>query len=320
MVARNGPLMSATTRELLLSSRRGFTLVELLVAIAIIAILIALLMPAVQAAREAARRIQCANNLHQMGIALHNYHDAMRRFPVGIVPENHTFWSAALLPYIEQDNVFRQLDFAQDWSTAGTGNGDACATFLSVFRCPSSQAPKRMDVQGVPGRVPCNYLGVGSGTDTRESGLVGDHLGLMDRNGFMFLGSRTRMADITDGSSNTLAIGEALFSVETNGPDLDGILFQIVDHWYIGSDGVFWHPSGMREVSEAIGSTGVPINTLDQDIWIDAKEIGFSSFHTGGCYFVYGDSHVSFMSENIDLAVYSALGTRDRGEIAFPPD
>jgi prepilin-type N-terminal cleavage/methylation domain-containing protein/prepilin-type processing-associated H-X9-DG protein len=298
-------------------ARSGFTLVELLVVIAIIGILVALLLPAVQAAREAARRVQCSNNLHQMGVALHNYHNALRRFPVGIIPDNHTFWSASLLPYMEQDNLFRSLDFSQGWSSADHPNGRACATFLGFFRCPSANAPERMNVQGVPGRVPCNYLAVGSGTDTRESGSVSDHLGLFNRNGVMYLGSSTRIASITDGTSNTLAIGEAIFSVETSGPDLDNGFPQIVDHWYIGSDGVVWYQTGMREVSEAIGSTGVPLNWLNKDVSIDAKEIGFSSRHAGGSYFVFADGHVQFVSEGIDATTYSALGTRDRGEIAI---
>jgi len=288
--------------------------------IAIIGILVALLLPAVQAAREAARRLKCSNNLHQMGIALHNYHNALRRFPVGIIPDNHTFWSASLLPYMEQDNLFRSLDFSQGWSSADHPNGKACATFLSIFRCASGNAPERMDVQGVPGRVPCNYIAVGSGTDTRESGMVSDHLGLFDRNGVMYLGSQTRIASITDGTSNTVAIGEALFSVETTGVDLDNQSRQIVDHWYIGSDGVAWHETGMREVSEAIGSTGVPLNWLFKEVPIDAKEIGFSSRHAGGSNFVFADGHVQYLSEGIDAKTYSALGTRDRGEIAILQD
>lgn len=295
--------------------KSGFTLVELLVVIAIIAILVALLLPAVQAAREAARRIQCSNNLKQMGLALHNYESAFRRFPAGIVQPNHTFWSASLLPQLEQNALFNSLNFNRRWEEPGSGNAQACATYLSVFRCPSSNAPQSFDTHGVEGRVPCTYLAVGSGTDTRESGSVPDHLGLPRRNGLLYVNSWNRIANVLDGTSNSFAIGEALFGPDVSGPDLDGVFDQIVDHWYIGSDGLFWRPDGIREVSEAIGSTGVPLNGIYEDIQIDAKEIGFSSRHTGGCLFVFADGHVQFLSDSIEASVYSALGTISGSEV-----
>lgn len=300
-------------------SRRlhAFTLVELLVVMAIVAILIALLLPAVQAAREAARRIQCSNNLHQMGIALHNYHSSQRSFPAGIVRPNLTFWSGSLLPHLEQAPLFNSLDFSRPWEEAGSGNAAACATFLSVYRCPSSAAAEHVNVQGVPGRVPSNYLAVGSGTDRRESGTVLNHLGLPQRNGLMFVNSFTRVADVLDGTSNSLAIGEALFRPDIIGLDLDESFNQIVDHWYIGSDGVIWVPGGMREVSEAVGSSGVPLNGMTMNIPIDEKEIGFSSRHVGGVLFVFADSHVNFLSENIDRQVLSHLGTIAGGEVVL---
>lgn len=297
--------------------RIGFTLVELLVVIAIIAILIGLLLPAVQAAREAARRIQCSNNLKQMGLALHNYESAFRRFPAGIVEPNHTFWSGSLLPHLEQNALFNSLDFSRRWEEPGTGNALAGATYLSVYRCPSSNAPQHIDLQGVRRRVPSNYLAVGSGTDTHESGSVGAHLGRLRRNGFMYVNSWNRMANVVDGTSNTVAIGEALFRPDVNGEDLDRVNRQIVDHWYIGSDGVFWNSDGMKEVSEALGSTGVTLNGIYEDIHIDAKEIGFSSRHSGGCLFVFVDGHVQFVADTIEASLYSALGTIDGREVVF---
>lgn len=296
---------------------RAFTLVELLVVLAIIAILVGLLLPAVQAAREAARRIQCSNNFHQMGIALHNYHDAMKRFPPGIVHPNHTFWTGSLLPYVEQGNLHQGLDFSQRWEVLDSGNAIACATYLPVYRCPSSAAPAHINVQGVEGRVPCNYLAVASGTATRESGDVPEHIGLLRQDGLMFVNSDNRVASILDGSSNTLAIGEALFRPDVVGLDLNNRLYQIVDHWYIGSDGVYFRTQGMEEVSEALGSTGVPLNGMELDILIDEKELGFSSRHVGGALFVFADGHVGFFSENIDSVVYSQLGTIAGGEVAF---
>lgn len=294
----------------------GFTLVELLVVIAVIAILVALLLPAVQAAREAARRVQCSNNLRQMGIALHHYHDVARRFPAGIVHPNHTFWTASLLPYLEQSNLFHSLDFSNPWETQGSGNAIACTTYLSVYRCPSSAAPEHVAVQGVVDRVPCTYLAVGSGTDDLESSNSPNHLGLPNRNGLFFLNSFNRISEVLDGTSNTLALGEALFQPDVTGLDLDGWSYQIVDHWYIGSDGVKFVPGGMREVSEAIGSSGVPINGTDLDIPIDQKEMGFSSRHTGGCLFTFADGHIRFLSETVDSKVFSKIGTIAGGEVA----
>lgn len=305
-----------------ISKQRGFTLVELLVTLGVIGILVGLLLPALQAAREAARRIQCANNLHQMGIALHSYHNATRRFPVGIVHPNHMFWSGLILPYLEQSNLYRQIDSASGWgaSQSDSVNANAGTTFLSVFRCPSGGAPERVSVQGIANRVPSNYLAVGSGTDIRESGRIARHLGLPNRDGLMFVNNTTKIASVLDGTSNTLAVGEALFRISVRGPDLDAQFDQIVDHWYIGSDGVEWRSSGMREVSEAIGSTGVALNALFQDTWIDAKEICFSSLHTGGCLFVFADSHVQFLSDGIDAQIYSSLGTIAGGEVAYYSD
>jgi prepilin-type N-terminal cleavage/methylation domain-containing protein/prepilin-type processing-associated H-X9-DG protein len=300
--------------------KHGFTLVELLVVIAIIGILVGLLLPAVQAAREAARRLQCSNNLHQMGIALHNYHDALRTFPSGIVDPTYILWTGSLLPYIEQSNLYHTIDVSQPWQV-GNSNATACATYLPTYRCPSSDAPEHIDVQGTPNRVPSSYLAIGSGTNTRESGDGLDHLGLTHRDGFMFVNSRTKFSSILDGTSNSLAVGEALFRPDVMGPDLSGVV-QIVDHWYIGTDGMrsIGSSPGLVEVSEAIGSSGVPMNGIKLDIYIDEKEIGFSSFHTGGCLFLFTDGHVQFISDSIDRTIYSSIGTIAGGEVVSALD
>jgi prepilin-type N-terminal cleavage/methylation domain-containing protein len=297
-------------------THRGFTLVELLVVIAIIGILVGLLLPAVQAAREAARRLQCANNLHQMGIALHNYHQTQRRFPPGVVEPNFVLWTGSLLPFIEQDNLFNSLDFSAGWSVAGSPNATACSVYISTYRCPSSDAPEHSSLQGIQDRVPSSYLAVGSGTANRESGDLPGHLGLARQDGLMYLNSSRKVAHVLDGTSNSLAIGEALFRPNVQGPDLTDVV-QIVDHWYVGTDGLGRAVGmpGLGEVSEALGSTGVPLNGMELEIFIDEKEIGFSSLHVGGCLVVYADSHVQFISESIDRRVYSALGTIAGGEV-----
>lgn len=298
--------------------REGFTLVELLVVIAIIGILVALLLPAVLAARESARRVQCSNNLHQMGIALHNYHTVHNKFPSGIVEPSFVLWSGSLLPYIEQANLFNTLDFSRRWEIVGSGNAAACVTLVPTYRCPSSDAPEHVSIQGIRERVPSGYLAVGSGTATRESGAGPHHLGLRVQDGLIYLNSSNRFADISDGTSSTLAVGEALFRPDVRGPDLSSVV-QIIDHWYIGSDGFGRSSSapGLVEVSEAIGSSGVGLNVYRQDVFIDEKELSFSSLHSGGCLFVFADAHVQFLSEGIDRRLYSSLGTIAQGEVAI---
>jgi prepilin-type N-terminal cleavage/methylation domain-containing protein len=290
---------------------RGFTLVELLVVIAIIGILVALLLPAVQAAREAARRMQCQNNLHQIGIALHNYHDANRKFPPGITWPNRTFWSGHLLPYMEQRPLYEMLDLDQSWNTSP--NSEACASYLSVFRCPSTTAPRHITAQGIADRVPCNYLACTSGTVTRESAPSGAGpsplAGRPDSDGIFFINSDTRFADVLDGSSSTVAVGETIFIFKGHGPDHTG-RSQFLDHWYIGTLEGYGN-----EVSESMGSTGVAVNSFELSVFVDEMELSFSSRHPAGGQVVLADGSVRFIAENIDRATWSAMGTCRGGEV-----
>ncbi len=298
---------------------RAFSLVELLVVIVIIAILIGLLLPAVQSAREAARRVQCSNNLHQMGLALQLYHGVHLRFPSGVVYPNRAMWTALLLPYVEQQNMHAACDFSAPWTETSAGNGRACSTYLPVYRCPSADVPLHVDIQGIRQRVPGAYLSVGSGTATRESGTEPTHMGRTDQDGTMFINSSVKLSSILDGTSSSLAIGESLFRANVTGPDHTGVV-QIVDHWQIGTTDIA--PTNnfgwFGEVSEAIGSTGVRINAINHPaLFVDERELCFSSLHYGGVLFVYVDGHVGFINETIDQAVYSSLGTIARGEVAF---
>ncbi len=291
------------------SNARGFTLVELLVVIAIIGVLVALLLPAVQAAREAARRSQCLNNLHQMGVALYGYHDSHRSFPSAYIWPNRALWSGLILNQMEQVPLYDTLEFGEPWDVNDSPNELACATYLPAYRCPSSTNLRHMDLQGITRRVPCNYLACASGTGTRESGPP-PVVGLPDSDGMFYVNSDTRVADIRDGTSSTVAIGETLVRIDVQGPDLHGVV-QIVDHWYIGT------PSGdANEVSEGMGSTGVAINSVDMpDVFVDEKELCFSSRHPGGAQVLFADGHAAFISETIDRDVWSALGTRAGGEV-----
>lgn len=297
--------------------RSGFTLVELLVVIAIIGILVGLLLPAVQAAREAARRLQCANNLKQQGLAMMNHLDAYGRFPSGAFQSPKTllghrfFWSGQILSYLEQDNLYQQIDIHQAWDVPP--NSTSLQTKLPVFRCPSGNAPEEFE-QVVAGRRPCNYLACASGLTGRETGpgtLIGD----LQLDGVLYLNSRNRDSSITDGLSNTMLVGEALFLTQISGPDFTGNP-QIIDHYTIGSPGM-----GSNEVSEGLGSTAVKINSWKNaaTAFIEDIELGYSSYHSGVIQAVFADGHVTTISENIDMPTWSAIGTRDRGEVAILP-
>jgi prepilin-type N-terminal cleavage/methylation domain-containing protein/prepilin-type processing-associated H-X9-DG protein len=288
---------------LTLSRRSGFTLVELLVVIAIIGILIALILPAVQAARGAARRTQCANNLKQMGLALQNYHDTHQVFPSGFVWPNRVFWTGLLLPQLEQNDLYQSLDLSASWIVPP--NSLAPATHLPVFRCPSTMAPRQLNAQGIDNRVPCTYLACTSGLIDRESGpapLVGRYYS----DGVFFVNSRIDIADVFDGTSSTVAIGETVFDFGKRAPDLTGTI-QVVDHWYIGTK-----EGQGNEISESMGTTAARINAFfDASSFIDEKELCFASRHGKiGAQVVFVDGHVKFMSDSVDDAIWSALGTR----------
>lgn len=301
------------------SKRSGFTLVELLIVIAIIGMLIALLLPAVQAAREAARRTQCKNNLKQMALAMHNYHDIHRKFPMGLsfrlTSGNTTFWQTAILPQIELANVFDRIDWAKTWDDKLSPNPRVCATHIPIFQCPSSGVQtNESDVQGFKTRCPSTYLGCASGLLDRESG-PDPKLSNTEIDGMLFRDSNTSFASVVDGTSSTILIGEALHDYTFWGEN-PWVGNQVVDHWYIGSIDVHSY----NEVSEALGSTGVRPNThRDRSSFIDNTEIGFTSQHCGGVQCAFSDGHVEMIDETIDQSVWSALGTRAGGMVGHLP-
>ncbi|MEQ9409507.1 MAG: DUF1559 domain-containing protein [Fuerstiella sp.] len=306
--------------------RRAFTLIELLVVIAIIAILIALLLPAVQQAREAARRTSCRNNLKNIGLAMHNYHDTVGVFPFGF-DERETLWSAMILPQLEQANLYNTLIWqesgAGNWNANGSPNEAAAGTLVSVFRCPSMPVAEHMDNNGIPTRVPTSYRAV-SGSNavaddnsTKPPGHTG--AALEDQTGLdgMFYGcSNTRIRDIKDGTSNTFMIGEN-FTDPTYVKDGQGM-----DYWLFGAPqtgGWDCRPGdlGGTEYSEGLGSTYWHINTRVNDPGMHGvvMELTFGSYHIGGAQFAMGDGSVRFVSENIDLGILRALGSIQGGEV-----
>ncbi len=185
--------------------KNGFTLVELLVVIAIIGILIGLLLPAVQMARESARRIQCASNLKNIGIALHNFSDAYRSLPAGSESYAGTYhaWSTRILPYIEQSTVFSQMDFAKPWDAAG-GNQAAATQRIAIYVCPSTRVEfkGKQDFGGIFGTT---LLDLEAGSGPFDAFGCGTLIATSKEQR-----KPIQFASITDGLSVTLAVGESV--------------------------------------------------------------------------------------------------------------
>jgi prepilin-type N-terminal cleavage/methylation domain-containing protein len=312
-------LQAARGRSMRSQTRRGgFTLVELLVVIAIIGILVALLLPAIQAARESGRRTSCSNNLKQIGIALHNYHDTIGVLPFGW-SDRGAGWTTMILPFIEQKNVYDTLDFQEggpgNWDS-GSPNQIACETPFSSFICGSAGVPKNVSYNGIARRAPTAYRGVASSVADADDGsasVVGVSMETRYLDGIFFVCSSIKLANILDGTASTFMVGESAFDHRIS---QDG---QGMDFWSIGSPQIdpctCTGGTGGTEFSEFCGSTGVPIGAR----FIPAtsghvKELSFSSYHPGGTQFCRADASVQFVPYGINPTVYRAMGSRDGGE------
>jgi prepilin-type N-terminal cleavage/methylation domain-containing protein/prepilin-type processing-associated H-X9-DG protein len=301
----------------MLSNRRrrsGFTLIELLVVIAIIAILIALLLPAVQQAREAARRTQCKNNLHQLGLALHNYHDTFNAFPIGHQhrPTNLAAsvngdggpgwgWSVYLLPYIDSAPLYNQFDFGKSicdvvpWNPTGAGTGPVrnlplMSTPQPWALCPSSVAPTTAASGGAatPFRIVnhavTSYKASSGSYDNNFNGIASANQNR--RNGLFYRDSKIKIRDITDGTSSTVAIGEVNWRLAGNGR-----LYGAIDP-AIGVASA----NGPRLMCTAQWGLNLPLPPIGVQAELNES---YSSEHEGGAHFLFADGHVHFISENI---------------------
>ncbi len=301
---------------------KGFTLIELLVVIAIIATLVAILLPAVQQAREAARRSTCKNNLKQIGLALHNYHDTFNRLPAGLtspgVPEKPGWgWGASILPQLEQGALFDALRVGDVplrslYTTTATDQVRALLQApIPVYRCPSDVMPELNSNDwghpstGRPFKVATsNYTGMGE-----HEGQVFAYSGSGPRwRGVFYFESYTKFSDITDGLSNTIFINE-----RDGGPAANGQNFRAA----------VWIGSGSRSSNEwwAVGSN---LSRGDLGINVDYAAAGqnenlgkgISSLHKGGAQVLLGDGGVRFLSESMDIdGTLSRLCRRSDGEV-----
>jgi len=305
-----------------LQPKSGFTLVELLVVIAIIGILIGMLLPAVQQVREAARRTQCLNNVRQQNLAAHLYSDGNQHFPAGW-DETAAAWNGLILPFLEQSNLGNTMDLASDadqWTANGSAKEAACGTMLGVYRCPTMPIPEHIDNNGIPGRVPASYRGnAGNQVSNDGAPVLADTKSMKDHdlNGLMFGCSEIGFGQITDGTSNTIMFGESQTDPEFV---KDG---QAMDFWYIGAPSTDQYKctgpnaNASSEFSEVVGATYTPMNANKRDPTTlgNLIELSFGSYHPGGAAFGFADGSVHYIGENIDLATYQALGSRNGGEV-----
>jgi prepilin-type N-terminal cleavage/methylation domain-containing protein/prepilin-type processing-associated H-X9-DG protein len=341
-------------------NRRGFSLIELLVVIAIIGVLIALLLPAVQAAREAARRMQCTNNLHQLALALLNYQDAAGGFPMGgylqpvyTLPDwgtNGNGWLVSVLPYFEQKTLYDAYNIAMNWGNLV--NLTAHATGINTLWCPSDPEvshPAVMPADQVffpweaanypqPVTVQFSSYAACTGSWFVQTPPVVPNWEAINasNNGLIHLQSNRKIADITDGTSNTLMLGE-------RGHGLLAPARRNTWHWWAGVSRVMftaeWPMNPQKNLSDGSADIG-PIINANPSVFLLAA----SSFHPGGCNFAFADGSVRFLKETIDswpldpatgdpksldvdanglyfvkpgakVGVYQALATRNGGEV-----
>ena len=279
--------------------RHGFTLIELLVVIAIIAVLIGLLLPAVQAAREAARRAGCLNNLKQIGLAMHNYHDSRNVLPPGYLyvygyPTGGFGWATMILPNIEQSALFNTANFSLPaWSAP---NSTVCTQKLAVYICPTDFT--NHDFLSREGFSYARSSYVGSFGPNDMDNVPDDRAGILSRN------SRTSFADVTDGLSQTFAGGE-----RTNAVYLTVV--GSTDHYDLET---VW-PGAIKElpVDDHAHTTLFQAAFLINSPNFDDRDS--MSYHSGGSNYLFADGSVRFIKLSINPTIYQGLGSRAGGEV-----
>lgn len=326
--------------------RRGFTLVELLVVIAIIGILVGLLLPAVQAAREAARRMQCSNNLKQMGLATLNYESTHKKLPPGDctnlvggeIPQAST--QPYILPFLEGGNNYNTFDFSYQVN-GNAANVQARIQIIPSYHCPSDPGPNRNLVASLIDAASANYMQcLGATADSRPGTATQFH-------GMFFRNSATKLGSITDGLSNTAMFAEikkgpnapgSLLAVAAGTPDDFRVATRVVSTGWTGNDlfvppadcenraTTAWMYRGLQYYRGLMVATyynhTLPPNAKLRDCVVSSLNHGHvaaRSYHTGGVNYVRGDGSVHFASDSIDAVTWRAMGSMSGGEVFSEP-
>ena len=305
--------------------RYAFTLIELLVVIAIIAVLVSLLLPAVQQAREAARRSACKNNLKQLGLAMHNYHDVYHVFPPGWIGANpagpHTglgspdltgfangfAWGAMVLPYIEQGALYDQLEFSLPLTDPA--NASSIGVRVSIFQCPSDPKPDTAAVTDSAGNSftlgTSNYMGVFGIREIDECEIGSPpNVSATEQcraEGVFYHNSKVAMRDMTDGTTHTIMLGERTTfypNLNNRSNPFYGTWMGLVPNSDEGAERFLCHAEHNPNYALEKDSAGLSIGDPGD----------FGSSHTGGAQFSLADGSVRFISENIDATTFQHLG------------